>query len=194
MMKYIIFLLLFITNIIFSQEMIIFDDFNIEDYESGIMYVETKIYRNNTALANKTKKLLNEMPVIKKYQNINSTIYFFTGNIVDTENNVVIIDVKLKLLNDDYILENELLYEFNIKRDEIKTLIENVNEEDDFIINGKDTDGSFELYKNLYVNDSYEIEDNFGMVYAYIVYFNLSNIDQEKISRRLMYYIMEFTY
>ena len=192
-MKYIIFLLLFVTNIIFSQEMIVFDDFSIDDYENGIMYVEMKIYKNNLALANKTKKLLNEMPIIKKYSNIDSTIYIFTGNIVDSENNVAIVNVKLKLLN-NYILENELLSEFNITRNEIRKLIENMNEGDDFIIEGKDTNGSFELHKKLYVNDSYEIDDNFGMAYAYIIYFNLSNIDQEKISRRLMYYIMEFTY
>jgi hypothetical protein len=72
--------------------------------------------------------------------------------------------------------------------------IENMNKQEDYITKGKDANGVFTMHKKLFASDSFEIEDNFGMLYAYILSSNFSNIRHENISRKLMYYIMEFTY
>jgi len=193
-MKYFVVLLFFIASSLFSQETVSFDDFDTDDYEYGIMYIEMKNYTNNIRLANKNKKLLKEIPVIRKYTNKDNTIYTFTGYIIDDKNNVSIISVKLKLLNDGFVIQNELLRDFNIAKKESPKLIENMHDPEDYIMKGKDKDGSFELHKKIFVKDSSEIEDSFGMLYAYILFSNFSNIDPENISRRLMYYIMEFSY
>jgi hypothetical protein len=194
-MKYFSVLLFFITNFLFSQEIISFDDFDTGDYANGIMYVEIKIYENNINLADKYRQLIDEMPAIEKYFNGDNTIYTFTGYTIDNANNVSIINVKLKLSDFDLMfLENELLHGFNIDENEAKTLIEHMDEVEDYVIEGKDINGSFTVRKRLYVNDTFEIEDNFGMIYAYILFSNFSNIDRENISRRLMYYILEYTY
>ena len=193
-MKYFVVLLFFIANSLFSQEIVSFDDFDTDDYEYGIMYVEMKNYTNNIRLANKNKEMLKEIPVIRKYSNKDNTIYAFTGYIIDDKNNVSIIDVKLKLLDDGFVIQNELLRDFNIVKKEVPKLIENMHDPEDYIMKGKDKDGSFELHKKIFVKDSSEIEDSFGMLYAYILFSNFSNIDPENISRRLMYYIMEFSY
>jgi hypothetical protein len=180
---------------LFSQENIYFDDFSTDDYEYGIMYVEMRIYENNIELVNKYKKLINIIPVIKKYSNDDNTIYAFTGYIIDNENNVSVIDVKLKLLNTDFaVIENKLVQEFNITDNEFSKLVENMNKPEDYVIKGKDENGSFIMHKKLFVNDSFEIEDTFGMSYAYILFLNYSNIEHENLSRRLLYYIMDFTY
>jgi len=193
-MKYFVVLLFFIASSLFSQEAVFFDDFDTDDYEYGIMYIEMKNYMNNIRLVNKNKNLLKEIPVIRKYTNKDNTIYTFTGYIIDDENNVSIISVKLKLLNDGFVIQDELLRDFNIAKNEIPKLIENMHDPEDYIMKGKDKDGSFELHKKIFVKDSSEIEDSFGMLYAYILFSNFSNIDPENISRRLMYYIMEFSY
>jgi len=193
-MKYFVVLLFFIANSLFSQEIVSFDDFDTDDYEYGIMYVEMKNYTNNIRLANKNKEMLKEIPVIRKYSNKDNTIYAFTGYIIDDKNNVSIIDVKLKLLDDGFVIQNELLRDFNIVKKEVPKLIENMHDPEDYIMKGKDKDGSFELHKKIFVKDSPEIEDSFSMLYAYILFSNFSSIDQNNISRRLMYYIMEFTY
>ena len=193
-MKYFVVLLFFIANPLFSQEAVSFDDFDTSDYEYGIMYVEMKNYTNNIRVVNKNKNLVKEIPVIKKYSNKDNTLYAFTGYIIDDENNVSIINVKLKLLNNGFVIQNELLRDFNIVKNEIPRLIENMQVTDDYITEGKDKDGSFTLHKKVFVKDSYEIEDNFNMFYAYILFSNFSSINPDNISRRLMYYIMEFTY
>ena len=194
-MKHILLIMVFITNFIFSQEIISFDDFEIGDFENGIMYFEQKIYKNNTNLTNEYKDLLNEIPIIKKYSNADNMIYSFTGYVIDNSNNVCIITVKLKLSDMNIsLIENELLNEFAIDEKEIKILIENMNEAGEYIFEGKDTNGSFSVEKRLYFDDSYEFEDYFGMIYAYIIFSNLNRIKQENISRRLMYYILEYTY
>ena len=182
------------TDDISFQETIDFDDFSTEGYEYGIMYIERKIYENNLKLVNEYKKFIIEMPEITKYSYQGSTFFIFTGYIIDSENNVCIMDVKLKLFNDHItIFDKGLLNGFNIDGNEIDNLIKTINEQDNYIIKGNDINGSYSIYKNLYANDSSEIEDNFGIAYAYILYFN-NNIDPGKISRRLMYYILEFTY
>jgi hypothetical protein len=194
-MKYLFVLLFFIPSFLFSQETIGFDDFETGDYGYGIMYVEMKVYENNIRLVNKYKHLVHEMPVINKLSSGDNTIYTFTGYVIDNKNTFASVNVKLKLLDTDFlIIEDELSHEFNVADDELEILIDNMNEAGDYIKKGKDSDGSFTIYKKLYVNDSDEIEDNFGMSYAYILYFNFENIKQHSISRRLMYYILEFTY
>jgi hypothetical protein len=193
-MKYFIVLLFFITDFLFSQEAVSFDDFDTDDYEYGIMYIEMKNYTNNIRMVNKNKNLVKEIPVIKKYSNKDNIIYAFTGYIIDDENNVSIINVKLKLLDSGFVIQNELSRDFNIVKNEIPKLIENMQVTEDYITGGKDKDGSFTLHKKILVKDSYEIEDSFSMIYAYILFSNFSSIDPDNISRRLMYYIMEFTY
>jgi hypothetical protein len=175
------------------QKNIDFDDFSTKEYEYGVMYIEKRIYENNLELVNKYKKLTSEMPIIKKYSYKDNIFYNFTGYIIDDENNVCIMNVQLKLLDDITIIDKDLLNGFNINDNEIDNLKRTINEQDNYITKGNDANGSYIIYKNLYINDSFKIEDNFGMAYAFVLYFN-NNIDPEKISRRLMYYIMEFTY
>jgi hypothetical protein len=183
----------FITNLLFSQENISFDDFTTGNYENGIMLIELKMYQNNIVLANKYKKILNKMPVINKYSNENNTIYTYTGYIVHEED-VIIMDVKLKLLNGDINIKKELISEFKIKNNEIEKLIESAEEDEAYIIEEEDSNGKFTMSRQLYVNDTSAINDNFSMFYALIILANLSEIGQEKVSRRLWNYITEFAY
>jgi hypothetical protein len=104
-------------------------------------------------------------------------------------------NVNLKLLNDDIeYLEKDILKSLPIKEDDIDILIENLYETDDIYLEGNDQYGDYIINKKLFAEEAYEIADRFGMFYAYNVYLNFSKIDPSKINRRLMYYIMEFTY
>ena len=196
LMKYILCLLFLIPGFLYAQEIIKFDDFSVDGYENRVMYVELKKYENNLTLVNKYKELTKEMPSIKKYSSGDNTFFTFTGYVIENTNDIIVIDVMLKLVNDDITIINEKLLDgFDIENNEIDSLIKNSDDSEEFIISeGSDLNGSFITHKKLFKNDSDEIEDNFSMMYAMIIHSNLENIRQENISRRLMYYILEFTY
>jgi hypothetical protein len=182
----------FLSSLLFGQENVQFKDVTSGDYDNGFLYIEVKTYPNNKKLIEESKNKTRELPVITK-EKINNEIYYsFTGYVIGDENDIEIMRVKIKFTNDERINNiNRLLNGFGLSINDIKELLENIDDDEEFIADtGKDNYGEYAVHRNLLFDDSDEIEDGFKIYYAMIVLLNIADINQEDLSRDLLNYLM----